>query len=51
VAVCGGTATICFQFINTATGDRLQSPVAQHTIHIARRTLSDVQLTQYDMLP
>jgi len=27
------------------------SPVAQHTIHTARRTLSDVQLTQYDMLP
>ena len=29
----------------------LESPVAQHTIHIARRTLSDVKLTQYDTLP
>ena len=28
-----------------------QSPVAQHTTYIARRTLSDVRLTQYDMLP
>jgi len=32
------------------TGDWLQSPVAQHTTYIARRTLSDVRLTQYDML-
>ena len=27
------------------------TPVAQHMIHTARRTLSDVQLTQYDILP
>jgi len=27
------------------------APVAQQPTHIARRTLSDVRLTQYDMLP
>ena len=29
----------------------ITTSVAQNTIHIARRTLTDVQLTQYDMLP
>jgi len=27
------------------------TPVAQNTIHTARHTLSDIQLTKYDMLP
>ena len=28
-----------------------KSQVAQYTTHMARRTLSGVRLTQYDMLP